>query len=162
MAAVTICSDFGAQKNKVCHCFHCFPIYFPWSNGTAFIFYLSPQYTPAILWGFSFRLWNAKATTPSILAYYLDIKESTCNVEDLGSIPELGRSPAGGNGNPLQYSCLENPQWTEGPQRVAYDWATKHTSSFRLPDLHCSTMLFTVLPFAFNRYSLTEELEAFL
>ena len=29
MAAVTICSDFGAPKNKVCHCFHCFPIYFP-------------------------------------------------------------------------------------------------------------------------------------
>ena len=28
MAAVTICSDFGAQKNKVGHCFHCFPIYF--------------------------------------------------------------------------------------------------------------------------------------
>ena len=27
MAAVTICSDFGAQGNKVCHCFHCFPIY---------------------------------------------------------------------------------------------------------------------------------------
>ena len=27
--AVTICSDFGAQKNKVCHCFHCFPIYLP-------------------------------------------------------------------------------------------------------------------------------------
>jgi len=26
MAAVTICSDFGAQENKVCHCFHCFPI----------------------------------------------------------------------------------------------------------------------------------------
>ena len=31
MAAVTICSDFGAQGNKVCHCFHHFPIYFPWS-----------------------------------------------------------------------------------------------------------------------------------
>ena len=28
------CSDFGAQKNKVSHCFHCFPIYFPWSDGT--------------------------------------------------------------------------------------------------------------------------------
>ena len=28
MAAVTICSDFGAQKYKICHCFHCFPIYF--------------------------------------------------------------------------------------------------------------------------------------
>ena len=34
MAAVTICSDFGAPKNKVCHCFHCFPIYLPWSDGT--------------------------------------------------------------------------------------------------------------------------------
>ena len=34
MAAVTICSDFGAQVNKVCHCFHCFPIYLPWSDGT--------------------------------------------------------------------------------------------------------------------------------
>ena len=34
MAAVTICSDCGAPKNKVWHCFHCFPIYFPWSDGT--------------------------------------------------------------------------------------------------------------------------------
>ena len=36
-------------------------------------------------------------------------KESACNVEDPGSIPGLGRSPGEGNGNPLQYSCLENP-----------------------------------------------------
>ena len=34
MAAVTICSDFGAPQNKVCHCFHCIPIYLPWSDGT--------------------------------------------------------------------------------------------------------------------------------
>ena len=34
MAAVTICSDFGAQINKVWHCFHCFPIYLLWSDGT--------------------------------------------------------------------------------------------------------------------------------
>ena len=34
MAAVTICSDFGVQENKVCHYFHCFPIYLPWSDGT--------------------------------------------------------------------------------------------------------------------------------
>ena len=38
-----------------------------------------------------------------------DGKESTCNVGDLGSIPGLGRSPGGGDGNPLQYSCLKNP-----------------------------------------------------
>ena len=34
MAAVTICSDFGAPQNKVWHCFYCFPICFPWSDGT--------------------------------------------------------------------------------------------------------------------------------
>ena len=38
-----------------------------------------------------------------------DGKESTCNVGDLGMIPRLGRSPGGRHGNPLQYSCLENP-----------------------------------------------------
>ena len=36
-------------------------------------------------------------------------KESTCNARDLGLIPGLGRFPGGGNGNPLQYSCLKNP-----------------------------------------------------
>ena len=36
MAAITICSDFGAQRNKVSHCFHCFPIYLLWSDGTGF------------------------------------------------------------------------------------------------------------------------------
>ena len=36
-------------------------------------------------------------------------KESVCNAEDLGSVSGWGRSPGGGHGNPLQYSCLENP-----------------------------------------------------
>ena len=36
-----------------------------------------------------------------------DGKESVCNAEDMGSIPRLGRSIGEGNGNPLQYSCLE-------------------------------------------------------
>ena len=38
-----------------------------------------------------------------------DGKELACNAGDLGSIPRLGRSPGGGHGIPLQYSCLENP-----------------------------------------------------
>ena len=37
------------------------------------------------------------------------VKASAYNVGDQGSIPELGRSPGKGNGNLLQYSCLENP-----------------------------------------------------
>ena len=38
-----------------------------------------------------------------------DGKESACKAGDAGLIPGLGRSPGEGNGNPLQYSCLENP-----------------------------------------------------
>ena len=38
-----------------------------------------------------------------------DGEESACSAGDLVSIPGLGRSPGGGHGNPLQYSCLENP-----------------------------------------------------
>ena len=43
------------------------------------------------------------------IPWWLDGKESTCNAGDLGSIPGLRRSPGGGQGNPLQCSCLENP-----------------------------------------------------
>ena len=43
-----------------------------------------------------------------------DGKEYTCSVEDLGLIPGLGRSPGRGHGNPLQYSCLENPHGLRG------------------------------------------------
>ena len=38
-----------------------------------------------------------------------EVKASARNAGDLGSIPGSGRSPGEGNGNPLQYSCLENP-----------------------------------------------------
>ena len=38
-----------------------------------------------------------------------DGKESACKAGDLGPITELGKSPGGGHGNPLWYSCLENP-----------------------------------------------------
>ena len=58
--------------------------------------------------------------------YYSDFpdcsegKVSACNVGDLGLIPESGRSPGEGNGNPLQYSCLDNSM-----NRGAW-WATVH------------------------------------
>ena len=52
-----------------------------------------------------------------------DSKESTCSEGDLGSIPGLGRSPGGGNGNPLQYSCLENPH--EQRNLVGYSGVAK-------------------------------------
>ena len=43
------------------------------------------------------------------LSQDIEGKASACNAGDPGSIPGLGRSPGEGNGNPLRYSCLENP-----------------------------------------------------
>ena len=60
-----------------------------------------------------------------------EAKASACNAGDLGSIPGSGRSSGEGNGNPLQYSCLENPM-----DRGAW-WATVHgvaKSQTRLSD----------------------------
>ena len=48
-----------------------------------------------------------------------DGKTSAYNAGDLGSIPGLGRSPGEGNGNPLQYYCLENSM-TEEPGRLVH------------------------------------------
>ena len=67
--------------------------------------------------------WATVAYTQPLLCVYIythihthmgfcggsDVKESACSMGDLGSIPGLGRSPGEGHGNPLQYSCLENP-----------------------------------------------------
>ena len=53
------------------------------------------------------------------------VKNPPAEAGDTGSKPGSGRSPGGGSGNPLQYSCLEIP-WTEGLQRVQCDWAHTH------------------------------------
>ena len=63
-----------------------------------------------------FGFWSLEAGFPG----GSDSRESTCDVGDLGSIPGSRRSPGEGNGNPLQYSCLENPM-----DRGAW-WATVH------------------------------------
>ena len=60
------------------------------------------------------------------------VLETACSVGDPGSIPGSGRFPGGGNGNPLQYPCLENPMdggaWgtvVHGVTRVGHDLETK-------------------------------------
>ena len=73
----------------------------------------------------SFDIHNTPfSTTPDLMFWCFsggsDDKESACNVGHPGLTPGLGRSPREGNGNPLQYSCLENP--TDGEAW----WATFH------------------------------------
>ena len=60
-------------------------------------------------------------------------KESACNAADLGLIPGSGRSPGEENGNPLQYSCLENPMDRE-------DW---QATSMGLKELGTTELLST-------------------
>ena len=58
-----------------------------------------------------------------------DGEESACSVGDLGLIPGLGRFSGGGHGNPLRYSCLENPHGQRsqvGYSPCGHNWETKH------------------------------------
>ena len=68
-----------------------------------------------------------------------DSKESACNAGDLGSIPELGRSPREGNGNPLQYSCLENLMnrgaWRATVHGAANSWTWLNDQHFHAVNL---------------------------
>ena len=61
-----------------------------------------------------------KSTMYNGLPWWISDKESSCSAGDVGVIPGSGRSPREGNGNLLQYSCLENPK-----DRGVW-WATVH------------------------------------
>ena len=67
--------------------------------------------------------------------------ESACSAGDLGLMPGLGRSPGDGNGNPLQYSCLENPMDGGAWQATLHGVAKSRT---RLSDF---TLLYTLVSF---------------
>ena len=78
----------------------------------------------------------------------LVVKNRPANAGDSGSVPGSGRSPGEGNGNPLQYSCLENPKdrghsfpygklQSIGSHRVAHEWSGRsmHTRFSRVSDV---------------------------
>ena len=57
------------------------------------------------------------------------VRVSAYNAGDLGLIPRLGRSPGEGNGNPLQYSCFENPMDREAMDRCYSPWGCKESDT---------------------------------
>ena len=63
------------------------------------------------------------------------------NIRDTGSIPGSGRSPGEGNGNPLQYSCLENPMDRESWQATAYNVVESWTGLKRFSTHTCVYVL---------------------
>ena len=94
---------------------------------------------------FFLRIWLIDNSDISRLKVFWDfpdgseVKVSACDAGDPGSIPGSGRSPGEGNGNPLQYSCLENPMdggaW----------WATVHEVAKSQTGLSDFTLTFTLL-----------------
>ena len=84
-----------------------------------------------------YYLWNFKICITVLLtmglSWWLSSKDLPATAGDSSSIPGWGRSPGGGHGNPLHYSCLGIP-WTEEPgrlqsvgsQRVRHDLASEH------------------------------------
>ena len=71
MASVMICSDFGAQKNKVCHCFHCFPIYLPWRDATILVFWMLNFKPTFSLFSFTFikRLFSSLLSSIKVVSF---------------------------------------------------------------------------------------------
>ena len=84
MAAIIICSHFGAQKNKVSHCFHCFTIYFPRSDGTRYHsnFILSLDQTFNTIQ--SSNREKAMATHSSTLAWKIPRAEEPGRLQSMG------------------------------------------------------------------------------
>ena len=79
-----------------------------------------------------------------------DSKESACNAGDLGSIPASGRSPGGGHGNSLQYSCLEKPQGQKS--LVSYClWGRKESDTTKWLSPQHKTWVFKSYVYVFMR-----------
>ena len=115
-----------SSRNSLCSgCSLCLEWSFPIYPCTLFFTTFQVSRVPASQW-----IWHHSLTSNThsldFFAYsYVSIlysspslgKASAYNVGDPGSIPRSGRSPGEGDGNPLQYSCLESP-WTENPGRL--------------------------------------------
>ena len=116
----SLCSGLGRMT--------CFP--------PAFSSLCITQCTFAILFLFTTGFWGFPGVSEG--------NESACSAGHLDLIPGLGKSPGGGQGNPLQYSCLENPMdrgaWRATVHGVAksHDWAPKHsTAQVSVPEKYC-------------------------
>ena len=73
MAAVTICSDFGAPKNKVWHCFHSFPIYLPWSDRTRCLYYLTSNTRDWLVYFWNLNKWIIEIVWFCVWLFLLNI-----------------------------------------------------------------------------------------
>ena len=127
MAAVTIHIDFGAQENKVCHCFNFFPIYLPWGDGTgchSFVLWLL-SFRPAFslsLFTFIKRLFSSSLlsairvlsyTYLRLLIFYLAILIPACASSSLAFHMIYSAYKLNKQGDNIQPWCTPFPIWNQ-------------------------------------------------
>ena len=85
------------------------------------------------------------------------VKNPPGDARDTGSIPGSGSSPGGGNGNPLQYSCLKNPTdsgaWRAAVHTISKSWAQLSHSTRAWVYMHCTMSALVSLYIDVNVYS---------
>ena len=124
MGAITICSDFGAQKNKVSHCFHCFPIYLPWSDGTGYhdLSFLNVKFKPTLS-SFTFikRLFSSLLSAIRVvssaylrlLIFLPEVLIPACASSSPGFLMMYSASKLNKQGDNIQPWCTPFPIWNQ-------------------------------------------------
>ena len=127
MAAVTICLDFGAQENKICHCFHCFPLYLPWSYGTRchdLSFWMLSFKSGFSLSSFTFirRLFSSSllfairvvsSAYLRLLIFLLEILIPACASSSLGFFGMYSECKFNKQSDNIQLWCIPSPIWNQ-------------------------------------------------
>ena len=126
MAAITVHSDFGAQENKVCHCFHSLPIYLPWSDGTECydLSFWMLSFKPTSLSSFTLikRLFSYSSLSAirvvssaylMLLIFLLAILISACASSSLAFHVIYSAYKLNKQGNHIQPWCTSFPIWNQ-------------------------------------------------
>ena len=126
MAAITICNDLRAQENGACHCFHCFPIYLPWSDGTRchdLHFWMLSAESAFSLSSFTFikRLFSSSLSAIRVvssaclrlLIFLLTIMILACDSSSLGFHMMYSAYKLNNQGDKIKPWCTPFPIWNQ-------------------------------------------------
>ena len=162
MGAITICSDFGAPKNKVSHCFHCFPMYLAWSDGTRChdLSFLKLSFKPTVSLSsftfikrlFSYSLLSAIRVVLSaylrLLIFLLAILIPACTSSSPAFLMMYSAYKLNKQGDNIQPSCTPFPIWNQSvvpcPVLTVASWSAYRflRRQVRWPGIHISLRIF--------------------
>ena len=130
MVAVTIFSDFGAQKNKICHCLQFFPFYLPWSDGTGYhdlrflwlFVFLMLSFKPAFSLSSFNRLFSSSSLSAIrivsseyliLLIFLLEIMNPACDSSSLVFHMMYSAYKLNKQDDNIQLWCTPFPMWNQ-------------------------------------------------